>query len=85
MTTGLIIGLALFAGLFFMLWQKGYLLQFAGFVRETREELKKCAWPTKDELIGSTVVVFVSLFILGGYTSLVDTVVTAFVRYLSKI
>jgi preprotein translocase subunit SecE len=85
MTTGLVIGLAITAGLFFILWQKGYLLQFAGFVRETREELKKCAWPTKDELIGSTVVVLVSLFILGGYTALVDTVVTSVVRYLSNI
>jgi len=85
MKTGLIIALALAGAAFFILWQKGYLLRFAGFVRETKEELKKCAWPTKDELVGSTVVVFVALFILGGFTALVDTVVTAVVSYLSTI
>jgi preprotein translocase subunit SecE len=85
MNTGMIIALVAVAGIFFFLWQKGYLLRFAGFVGETREELKKCAWPTKDELIASTVVVFVSLFILGSFTSLVDTVVTALVSYLSNI
>ena len=85
MKIGMIIALAALAGVFFFLWQKGHLLRFAGFVRETREELKKCAWPTKDELVGSTVVVFVSLFLLGGFTALVDTVVTAVVGYLSNI
>jgi preprotein translocase subunit SecE len=85
MTTGSIIALAVAGVVFFILWQKGYLLRFAGFVRETKEELKKCAWPTKDELVGSTVVVFVALFILGGFTALVDTVVTSVVRYLSNI
>ena len=85
MTIGPIITLAFAVGVFFILWQKGYLLQFAGFVGETREELKKCAWPTKDELIGSTVVVFVSLVILGGFTAIVDTFVTAVVRFLSNI
>lgn len=85
MNTGMIVALVVLAGVFFFLWQKGYLLRFAGFVGETREELKKCAWPTKDELVGSTVVVFVSLFILGGFTALVDTVVTALVGYLSNI
>ena len=60
--------------LFGLLWRKGYLAQFTSYVQQTREELRKCTWPTWDELKGSTVVVFVSIVLLGGFTVLVDQV-----------
>ena len=60
--------------LFGILWRKGYLMQLTTYVEQTREELRKCTWPTWDELKGSTVVVFVSIAILGGFTVLVDQV-----------
>jgi preprotein translocase subunit SecE len=41
-------------------------------VQETREELKKCTWPTWEELKGSTVVVIVSVGLLGVFTVVVD-------------
>ncbi len=85
MTVASIVFLVLLAVIFVALWQKGQLRRFAVFARETQEELKKCAWPTKDELVGSTVVVFVSLLVLGLFTGLVDFVVTLLVRSLSNI
>jgi preprotein translocase subunit SecE len=59
---------------FAFLWWKGYLKRLADYVAETREELKKCTWPTWDELKGSTVVVFITVALLGVFTVLVDWV-----------
>ncbi len=60
--------------IFMILWRKGYLLQLTNYVQQTREELRKCTWPTWDELKGSTVVVTISIVILGGFVVLVDQV-----------
>jgi len=61
-------------GVFAWLWRAGHLARFADYVRQTREELRKCTWPSWDELKGSTVVVFISIVILGGFTVLADFV-----------
>ena len=71
---------AVVAGVFAFLWGKGYLLRLSNYVGETREELKKCTWPTWDELKGSTVVVLVSILILGGFTVGIDLFITLVVR-----
>ena len=63
---------ALVGIVFAVLWRKGYLLQLTNYVQQTREELRKCTWPTWDELKGSTVVVTISIVILGGFIVLVD-------------
>jgi preprotein translocase subunit SecE len=60
--------------IFVVLWRKGYLLQLTNYVQQTREELRKCTWPTWDELKGSTVVVTISIVIIGGFVVLVDQV-----------
>ena len=36
----------------------------AGFFNDIKLEMLKVSWPTKDELIGSTIIVIVSLAIL---------------------
>jgi len=69
--------------LFGILWRKGYLLRLTTYVQQTREELRKCTWPTWAELKGSTVVVGVSIFILGTFTVLVDFVFTMLVRWIT--
>ena len=61
-------------GCFIWLWQSGRLLQLRDYVRQTWEELKKCSWPTQQELKGSTLVVIISLALLGAFTYVVDTV-----------
>ena len=60
--------------LFAILWRKGYLAQLTTYVQQTREELRKCTWPTWDELKGSTVVITISIVLLGGYIVLGDQV-----------
>ncbi|MBI9108562.1 MAG: preprotein translocase subunit SecE [Spirochaetales bacterium] len=42
------------------------------FFRESISELKKVSWPSKDEVISSTKVVVVSVFIFAAILGLVD-------------
>jgi len=58
------------------LWYAGQLKRFAAYVQATREELKKCAWPTWEELKESTVLVMLVTLLLGGFTVLTDLVFT---------
>ena len=69
--------------LFGVLWRKGYLVRLTTYVQQTREELRKCTWPTWTELKGSTVVVAVSIVLLGGFTVLVDFVFAMVVRWIT--
>ena len=69
--------------IFAVLWRKGYLDSFANYVRSTREELKRCTWPTLKELQGSTVVIFVSIVLLGGFTVGVDFVVNLLLQLIT--
>ena len=52
------------------------------FVRETQQELKKVTWPTREELVGSTVVVVVTTFIMAGFIGAVDFVLSIVIRLL---
>jgi len=61
-------------GLFGWLWRAGHLVRFANYIRETKEELRKCSWPTWEELKDSTIVVSVAIFLLGGFTVAVDAI-----------
>jgi len=60
--------------LFAIAWRKGYLMRLSGYVGETREELKKCNWPSTEELKESTLVVMVVIAMLGFFTMAVDVV-----------
>jgi preprotein translocase subunit SecE len=62
------------AAVFAWLWRGGYLMRLTTYVRATREELRKCSWPSWDELKGSTLIVGIAILILGGFTVGVDQV-----------
>ncbi|HTD66232.1 MAG TPA: preprotein translocase subunit SecE [Candidatus Limnocylindria bacterium] len=65
---------------FGVLWRTGQLLRLANYVQETKEELKKCTWPSRDELKGSTFVVLLSILLLGVFTVAIDFVLHLFVK-----
>ena len=44
------------------------------FLEEVKVELVKCSWPTRKELFGQSVVVIVSVIILGAFVGLCDVV-----------
>lgn len=78
------IWVAVVAIAFVFLWRKGYLLRLSNYVQETKEELRKCSWPSVDELKGSTVVVMISILLLGVFTVGVDFIIAMFVQMINK-
>ena len=71
--------------IFAILWWQGYLMRFRDYVIETREELKKCTWPSWDELKGSTLLIAISILLLGAFTVGVDRILFQVVLWLDKI
>ena len=58
--------------------------QLVRFLKEVRTELKKVNWPPKKEVIGSTIVVIVSVFILSFFLGIVDVTLQKLVGYVLK-
>ena len=88
MDSGKILKLAILAALaggFIWLWRRGYFLQLTKYLEETREELHKCTWPNRDELKGSTVVVMISVIVLGLFTAGVDSVLWLIFQLVASI
>ena len=69
--------------IFGVMWRKGYLMRIRNYVAETKEELRKCTWPTRQELKGSTVVVVVTIVLLGAYTVGVDWILSMVMRLIT--
>ena len=72
--TTILIWVAVVGAVFAFLWWQGQLKRLATYVQQTREELRKCTWPTWEELKGSTVIVMISIVILGLFTVVVDQI-----------
>jgi preprotein translocase subunit SecE len=77
----LLIWAVVIGAVFAYCWRKGYLAQLTNYVQQTREELRKCTWPTWDELKGSTIVISISIVLLGGFVVVVDRVFYAVFFY----
>ncbi len=50
------------------------------FLKEVNAELRKVTWPTKDELIGSTIVTVVVSLVVAIFIGIVDRILTGVVR-----
>jgi len=50
------------------------------FLKEVNAELRKVTWPTKDELVGSTIVTVVVSLILAIFIGIVDRILSFVVR-----
>lgn len=53
------------------------------FIREVRAELKKVAWPTREEVIRYSIIVFVALVIFTAFVFGVDYVFEWFFRFVT--
>lgn len=47
--------------------------EFFAYLRESKEELKKVTWPTRDEVTSYTAVVVVTVFIISIFLWAIDT------------
>lgn len=59
---------------------QGFWSRIAGFFNDVRAELKKVAYPTRAETVGSTTVVLILVLIIGVFLSLLDMVLVKAVR-----
>ncbi|MDP8218179.1 MAG: preprotein translocase subunit SecE [Candidatus Theseobacter exili] len=60
------------------------LKQFSTFFTEAKAELKKVSWPTRKEIIDSTIVVIVSVIIMAVFIGLVDFVLARMVKFIIR-
>jgi preprotein translocase subunit SecE len=72
--TSIIVWAVVIGAVFGYLWWQGQLKRLTVYIQETREELKKCSWPTWEELKGSTVLMAISIALLGGFTVVADKI-----------
>ena len=54
------------------------------FLRETKVELKKVTWPTKQELISNTIVVLIAVVLCAGLIWIIDTFFSVIFRLLLR-
>jgi len=55
------------------------------FLKETREELKKVVWPTREEVLGSTMVVLGAVVLISIFLYSVDHLFEAVFDWLVKL
>lgn len=65
------------------LQMKNPIVAIQNLYNETTSELKKCSWPSRQELYESTVVVVSSLIILSLFVSIADWLFEGAVRYIT--
>ena len=54
------------------------------FLRDVRAEVRKITWPQKQEVIGSTVVVIISVGIMSIFLGLIDLVLQGLLAYVIR-
>jgi preprotein translocase subunit SecE len=59
---------------------QGWWGQSMQFLREVKVELKKVAWPSRKQTLGSTVVVLILVFIIAAFLGVVDMALSKLVQ-----
>ena len=54
----------------------------ASFLKEVRQELDKVVWPSREELVGSTLIVIITTLILAAFIGVVDFILSFILRIL---
>ena len=60
------------------------LSRLSSFTLDVREELRQVSWPTRDELIGSALVVFVGVLLLASFIGVCDFFLSQAARLLLR-
>ena len=58
------------------------MLKIGKFLGQVKSELKKVAWPSREELVSSTIVVLVSTILLAVFIGICDLVLSRVVNFL---
>jgi len=52
------------------------------FLKETKAEMRKVTWPTRDELVGSTKIVIIATLVVTLFIGVIDQILTLIIRRL---
>ena len=52
------------------------------FFKETKAEMRKVTWPTRDELVGSTKIVIIATLVVTIFIGFIDQILTLIIRRL---
>lgn len=52
------------------------------FFKETKAEMRKVTWPTRDELVGSTKIVIIATLVVTIFIGVIDQILTLIIRRL---
>ena len=66
---------AALAGLGYWLYSAGHWNRGLTFVGETRTEMKKVSFPSRDEVVATTIIVIITSFIFAVYLWLADLII----------
>jgi len=58
------------------------MINIGKFLGQVRTEMKKVSWPSRDELISSTVVVITSTIFLGIFIGICDLILSRVINFL---
>ncbi len=58
--------------------------KITGFIKEVKEELKKVAWSSRQELLASTVVVITVTFIMAIFIGIIDIALSKILSIIFK-
>ena len=58
--------------------------KIGSFFSESRQELAKANWPTRDELLGSTILVIVVTLLMAGFVFGIDLVLSILMRVIIR-
>ena len=61
-----------------------WLRRLTAFLKDVREEIRHVSWPTREELLGSALVVFVGVALLATYISVCDFLLSQMAQWLLK-
>jgi len=56
--------------------------KFTNFFKDIKLEMVKVSWPTRNELIGSTIIVLVSLIVLSAFIGICDWCLSGLVNFI---
>lgn len=65
--------------------QSSIFSRLRGYLKDVRSEVKRVVWPTKQEVINSSLVVVAALVFFGVFIYLIDTAVVPALLLISKI
>jgi preprotein translocase subunit SecE len=61
-----------------------YVERMTTFLQDVHAETKKVTWPSRKDVLGSTVVVIVAVFVIAGFLGIIDFILSLLIGSLIK-